>query len=146
VTKVNVKQGDKFVVGDVVAQVLVGDEIIDVKADAEGEVKEMKTFAGGLVNAGETIIEGVNPATGMQTLSSFWSAFLGTIAFSSLTMFYWLRKTSMPEWVMLAFATVLLYWPTLITDGIGIALTAAVLFMQITKNKKDKAAATPAPA
>jgi len=143
VMKVNVKQGDHFEKGDVMAQVLVGDEVIDVKAEKSGEVAELKTFAGGMVNADEVIIEGIKPATGLMTLSSFFSAFLGTIAFSSLTMFYWLRKTTIPEGLMLAVATILLYWPTLITDAAGIAITAVVLFMQVAKNKKDQAA-TPA--
>jgi len=140
VMKVNIKQGEHFSQGDVVAQILVGDEIVDVAAQKDGEVVELKTFAGGMVNANEVIIEGIMPATGAMTLSSFFSAFLGTIAFSSLTMFYWLRKTSLPEWLMLAAATILLYWPTLLTDAVGIVLTAIVLFMQITKNKKDQAA------
>ena len=29
------------------------------------------------------------------------------------------------------------YWPTLITDAIGIALVGMVIFMQINKNKKE---------
>jgi hypothetical protein len=32
---------------------------------------------------------------------------------------------------------VFLYWPTLITDAVGIALVGFVIFMQITKNKKE---------
>ncbi|PLY02383.1 MAG: C4-dicarboxylate ABC transporter permease [Desulfuromonas sp.] len=140
VIKLNIERGQHFTKGDVVAQVLVGDDIVDVAAQKEGEVVELKTFAGGMVNAGEVIIEGVKPATGMMTLSSFFSAILGTIAFSSLTMFYWLRKTSLPEWLMLAAATILLYWPTLLTDAIGIVLTAIVLFLQIAKNKKGQSA------
>jgi len=142
VMKINIEQGQHFAKGDVVAQILVGDEIVDVAAPKDGEAVELKAFAGSMVNAGEVIIEGVKPATGMMTLSSFFSAFLGTIAFSSLTMFYWLRKTNLPEWLLLAAATILLYWPTLLTDALGIGLTALVLFLQIAKNKKEQAAET----
>ena len=83
------------------------------------------------------IIEANDPATGMQTASSFFSAFLGTIAFSATTMFFWFRRTTLLEWVILAIGTVFLYWPTLFTDAIGIGLVGLVIFMQITKNKKE---------
>ena len=65
------------------------------------------------------------------------SAVLGTIAFSALTMFYLIRKTSFLEWLLLAAGTFLLYWPTLITDGAGLVVVALVIFMQKAKNKKD---------
>ena len=137
VMSVEVKEGQSFVAGDVVAKIMVGDEIIDIKAERGGNINEVKTFAGGMVNAGETIIEAVDPATGLQTLSSFWSATLGTIAFSATTMLFWFRRTTIPEWLLLAVGTVFLYWPTLVTDGIGLALVGVVIFMQIMKNKKE---------
>jgi len=140
VLSVDIEQGQRFEKGDVVAKILIGDEIIPVKAKHAGNADQVTTFAGAMVNANETIVEGVEPATGLQTLSSFWSAFLGTIAFSAATMMYWFRRTSIAEWILLSVGTVFLYWPTLLTDGVGIALVAAVLFMQTAKNKRDKAA------
>ena len=65
------------------------------------------------------------------------SAILGTIAFSALTMFFLIRKTNIIEWLLLAAGTILLYWPTLITDGAGLVLVVLVVFMQKARNKKD---------
>jgi len=137
VMSVEVKEGQSFVVGDVMAKIMVGDEIIDIKAERGGNINEVKTFVGGMVNPGETIIEAVDPATGLQTLSSFWSATLGTIAFSATTMMFWFRRTTIPEWLLLAVGTLFLYWPTLLSDGIGLVMVGSVIFMQITKNKKE---------
>ena len=139
VASIEVKEGDSYEAGDIVAKIMVGDEIIDVPAEKSGEVVVLKTFAGGMVNANETIIEGVKPATGAQTASSFFSAVLGTIAFSALTMLFWIRKTNLVEWILLVPGTILLYWPTLITDAAGIVIVGVVIFSQITRNKKDKA-------
>ncbi|TNF49777.1 MAG: TRAP transporter fused permease subunit [Deltaproteobacteria bacterium] len=137
VMSVEVKEGGTFATGDTVVKIMVGDEIVDIKAERGGNVSEVKTFAGGMVNPGETIIEAVDPATGWQTTSSFWSAFLGTIAFSATTMMFWFRRTTIPEWLFLAVGTLFLYWPTLVSDGIGLVLVGLVIFMQITKNKKE---------
>jgi TRAP-type uncharacterized transport system fused permease subunit len=137
VLSVDVKEGQSFKKGDVVAKIMIGDDIVDIKAKRGGDINEVKTFAGGMVNSGETIIEAVDPATGLQTLSSFWSAFLGTIAFSATTMMFWFRRTTLIEWPMLAVGTFFLYWPTLLTDGIGLLLVGFVIFMQVTKNKKE---------
>jgi len=137
VMSVEVKEGGTFATGDTVVKIMVGDEIVDIKAERGGNVSEVKTFAGGMVNPGETIIEAVDPATGWQTISSFWSAFLGTIAFSATTMMFWFRRTTIPEWLFLAVGTLFLYWPTLVSDGIGLVLVGLVIFMQIAKNKKE---------
>ncbi|MDG5468142.1 TRAP transporter fused permease subunit [Deltaproteobacteria bacterium IMCC39524] len=137
VLSVEVREGGTIVAGDTVVRIMVGDEIIDIKAERGGNVTEVKTFAGGMVNPGETIIEAVDPATGWQTISSFWSAFLGTIAFSATTMMFWFRRTTIPEWLLLAVGTLFLYWPTLVSDGIGLVLVGLVIFMQIAKNKKE---------
>ena len=141
VMSVEVKEGESFVAGDVVAKIMVGDEILDIVAESGGNINEVKTFAGGMVDPGETIIEAIEPATGLQTLSSFWSAFLGTIAFSATTMLFWFRRTTIPEWLMLATGTIFLYWPTLFTDAIGIVLVGMVIFMQVMKNKKEHGSA-----
>jgi uncharacterized membrane-anchored protein len=45
---------------------------------------------------------------------------------------------------MLAPATLLLYWPTIVTDIVGIVLVGLVWFMQRSKNKREQAAAVAA--
>jgi len=137
VLTVDVKEGQHFNKGDVVAKIMIGDDIRDIKAKRGGDVSEVKVYAGSMVNSKETIIEASDPATGMQTASSFFSAFLGTIAFSATTMFFWFRRTNLLEWILLAIGTCFLYWPTLLTDAIGLALVGFAIFMQITKNKKE---------
>jgi hypothetical protein len=39
--------------------------------------------------------------------------------------------------LILAIGTLFLYWPTLVTDAIGLVMVGSVIFMQITKNKKE---------
>jgi TRAP transporter 4TM/12TM fusion protein len=141
VMSVEVKEGQSMIAGDVVAKIMIGDEIVDITAERGGSINEVKTFAGGMVNSDEVIIEAIDPATGLQTLSSFWSAFLGTIAFSATTMLFWFRRTTIPEWLLLAVGTVFLYWPTLTTDAVGIVLVGLVIFMQVMKNKKEHGSA-----
>ncbi|MFN3986463.1 MAG: TRAP transporter permease [Rhodocyclaceae bacterium] len=62
--------------------------------------------------------------------TAYFSAILGTIAFGALAMGYLRRSTRVHEWVMLAFATFLLYWPTFLTDAVGLAIVALVWWMQ----------------
>jgi TRAP transporter 4TM/12TM fusion protein len=81
--------------------------------------------------------------TPSEIFMSYLSAIMGTLAFSSLTMAYWIRRTSILEWVIFAVATVLLYWPTLLTDLTGLALCAIVYMMQRTKNIKEFGVAHP---
>jgi TRAP-type uncharacterized transport system fused permease subunit len=71
-----------------------------------------------------------------DVFSSIFSAILGTIAFSALTMFYFIRKTTIIEWFLLLPATILLYWPTFATDGAGLVLVALVYYSQ--KRRKDE--------
>ena len=52
-------------------------------------------------------------------------------------MMFWFRRTTVPEWLLLAVGTFFLYWPTLFTDAIGIALVGLAIFMQVMKNKKE---------
>ena len=52
-------------------------------------------------------------------------------------MFYFLRKTTLPEWLLLAGGTVLLYWPTFMSDGLGLVLVAIVYMLQKAKNRKE---------
>ncbi|MFN2257864.1 MAG: hypothetical protein ABR516_05240 [Desulfuromonadaceae bacterium] len=44
----------------------------------------------------------------------------------------------MVEWILLVPATILLYWPTPITDATGTAIVALVWFMQKSKNKREE--------
>ena len=141
VMSVEVKEGQTMKKGDVVAKIMIGDEIRDIKAERGGDISQVKTFPGGMVNSDEVIIEAVDPATGAQTASSFFSAFLGTIAFSATTMLFWFRRTTLLEWILMAIGTCFLYWPTLLTDAVGLALVGFAIFMQIAKNKKEHGSA-----
>ena len=58
---VSVKEGDQITKGDVVAKIMIGEEIKDIKAKRGGNVTEVKTFAGGMVNAKEVIVEANDP-------------------------------------------------------------------------------------
>ena len=73
------------------------------------------------------------------------SAVLGTMAFAALTMAFFIRKTNILEWLVLAAATLLLYWPTFVTDGAGLLLVALVWASQ-TYLHKDKDTLEPAAA
>lgn len=80
---------------------------------------------------------------------TWFTVILGTIAFGSLTMGYFLCPTTILEWIICAIATVLLFFPQilpwaigleiphLVVDCIGIALWAAVYFMQKIRIAKD---------
>lgn len=80
-----------------------------------------------LVGEGGQILVDVNWA---EVASSYFSAFVGTIAFSAATMFYLIRKTTWWEWLIFAFGTFLCFFPDLFTDIIGIAIVAAVWYWQ----------------
>jgi TRAP transporter 4TM/12TM fusion protein len=140
VIKMNVEAGQEFVYGDVLALVQVGGVVQEVTARKDAKVLQLRAAPGALVSEGDTLLRAEITPTPFRVFSSFFSAFLGTIAFSSLTMFYWIRRTSILEWLLLAPATLLLYWPTFLTDGIGVAIVALVWFMQKSKNKRDAAA------
>jgi TRAP-type uncharacterized transport system fused permease subunit len=68
------------------------------------------------------------------------SALLGTLAFSALTMGFFMRRTNLVEWLILAVGTVLLYWPTLISDAGGLLLVGAVYLSQKARNRRDERA------
>lgn len=68
--------------------------------------------------------------SGFDIFTAFFSATLGTIAFGALAMGFLRRRTRMHEWIVLAAATVLLYWPTFLTDAVGLALCALVWWLQ----------------
>lgn len=73
--------------------------------------------------------------------TAYFSAILGTIAFGALAMGYLRRSTKVHEWIMLGVATFLLYWPTFLTDGIGLAIVALVWWMQRDAKQTPAAAA-----
>ena len=144
VLKIEVKEGNEYQPDDLVAVLLAGDQTIELRAKKNAKVTQVVKTPGAMVNPGEVLVKGEISPTPIRIIMSFVSATLGTIAFSSLTMFYWIRRTSILEWLILAPATVLLYWPTISTDIIGIGLVGLVWFMQWTKNRRDRMVAAPA--
>lgn len=66
----------------------------------------------------------------LNITAAFVAAILGTIAFGALMMGFLRRKIKPHEWVILAVATFLLYWPGIVTGAVGLALTALVWWLQ----------------
>jgi len=74
---------------------------------------------------------------------------LGTIAFGSLTMGYFLCSTTILEWIICAVATLILFFPhmilgitgidvpTFLVDASGIGLWVLVYFMQKIRIRRD---------
>jgi TRAP-type uncharacterized transport system fused permease subunit len=74
---------------------------------------------------------------------------LGTIAFGSLSMGYFLCATTIYEWIIYALATIILFFPhvvtwalgmdlpTFIVDAVGVALWGVVYFMQKIRIRKN---------
>jgi TRAP-type uncharacterized transport system fused permease subunit len=131
-----VQPGDTVDVGDPVLKVMDGDEIKELTANRAGVIEEVTVVGGSFVENGIVIAETSAPFG--SVFSSMFSAVLGTLAFSALTMAYFIRKTNLIEWLVLAVATVVLYWPTLLTDGIGLLLVAAIYLSQRARNKRDE--------
>jgi len=71
---------------------------------------------------------------------SWFSATLGTIAFSTVSMFYLVRKTTWWEWIIAAIGTFLCFWPNLITDLIGVVIVGGVWFWQWYDVRRQKQA------
>ncbi len=65
-----------------------------------------------------------------QIFTAYVSATLGTIAFGALAMGFLRRTTRIHEWIVLAAATLLLYWPGFVTDVTGALLVALVWWLQ----------------
>lgn len=137
VVKVEVVENQEVLAGDVMALIMAGGEVVQIKARRDATVTQVFSRPGAMVEPGNNLVRTEISPTPYRIFSSFLSAFLGTIAFSSLMMGYWLRRVSALEWVILASATFLLYWPTFITDGIGLVLVALVLYIQKSKNKRE---------
>ena len=144
VLEFQVEPGDTVEIGDPILKVMDGEEIREITASRDGVIKEFTVQGGAYLETGTTIAE--TSAKPTKVVSSMFSALLGTLAFSALTMGFWIRKTNLIEWLVLAVATVLLYWPTLVTDAAGLLLVAAVWMSQKARNRRDEqagAAATP---
>jgi TRAP-type uncharacterized transport system fused permease subunit len=135
VTEISVEAGSSVNKGQVIATVLDGEEMKDIKAHHDGIITELTISKGQFLDSGRVLAE--TRAKPAKIISSFVSAILGTIAFSSLTMFYLLRKTNVIEWVVLAAATFLLFWPGYFTDGLGLVLVAVVVASQKFRNRRD---------
>ncbi len=135
VIDLKVKGGEEFSRGEVIAVLLDGEEVKEVIAQRNGRVKEIKTDRGQRIESGAVIAE--TRAAPLRVISSMVSALLGTLAFSALTMFYFIRRTNVIEWSLLAAATVLLYWPSIITTVVGLALSALVYLSQKGRGRHE---------
>ncbi|MDY0292072.1 MAG: TRAP transporter fused permease subunit [Desulfuromonadaceae bacterium] len=138
VIAMNVKTDQEIAKGDVVALINAGGETLEVKAMSDATASIVYTFPGSMVDPGQTLLRTETAVTPYRVFASFFSAILGTVAFSSLMMGYWIRRTSVVEWILLIPATILLYWPTPITDVAGAAIVAMIWFMQKSKNKREE--------
>jgi len=138
VLQVNVHENEDFVRGDVVAVLNVGGETTEVKAKKDATVIQVFSPPGSMVSPGDVLLRNEIKPTPFRIFSSFFSAFLGTIAFSSLMMGFWLCRTSILEWLLMAPATLLLFWPTFITDGAGLIIMAVIFFLQKRRINKLK--------
>ncbi len=84
-----------------------------------------------------------------QVVSTWVTIVLGTIAFGSLTMGYFLCPTNLPEWIVSAVATLLLFFPRIVLwvtgldvpifliDISGVGLWVIVYFMQKIRIRKN---------
>jgi TRAP transporter 4TM/12TM fusion protein len=128
VQEIRVSPGETVAEGDVVAVVLDGEETRRIAADRDGVIKALLIDNGQFIGGGMAIAE--TRARAFPVFSSMFSAFLGTMAFSALTMVFFIRKTNLWEWLTLALATMLLYWPGFVTDAAGLALVALIYLSQ----------------
>jgi TRAP-type uncharacterized transport system fused permease subunit len=135
VLELKIEKGQEFKKGQEIAMLLDGESIKKVIADKDGKIKDLIVSRGQRIES-NTIIAETKPSP-LMVFSSMFSAVLGTIAFSALTMLYLIRKTNIFEWLLLAAGTLLLFWPTFITDGAGLVLVALVIIMQKARDKKD---------
>jgi TRAP transporter 4TM/12TM fusion protein len=90
-----------------------------------------------------------------QVIITWITIILGTVAFGSLTMGYFLCGTTVLEWIICAIATLLLFFPglvhwafnldvpTFIIDAVGIGLWVLVYFMQKARIRRDPSLTLP---
>ena len=142
VQELRVAVGDAVSEGDTVAVVLDGEEIREIGASRDGVIKTLLIDKGQFISSGVAIAE--TSARPFTVFSSMFSAVLGTMAFAALTMLFFIRKTTIFEWLVLAVATLLLYWPGFLTDGAGLLLVGLVYLSQKYLRKDETAPGTPA--
>lgn len=86
--------------------------------------------------------------TPIEIITTFVTITVATVAFGSLTMGYLSCGMNIPEWVIMAVATVILFFPhvvhkigidvpSLVIDGVGLLLWGVVFFMQKMRISKD---------
>jgi hypothetical protein len=135
ILELKVESGQVFEEGQEIAVILDGETIKKVIANRDGIIKNLVVSKGQRIDSGIVFAE-TKPRP-IKVFSSMFSAVLGTIAFSALTMFFLIRKTNILEWLLLAAGTILLYWPTILTDVVGLLVVALVVIMQKARNIKD---------
>jgi len=74
----------------------------------------------------------------LDVVMAFFSATVGTLAFSAMSMGYLVRRTTLLEWVFFAVATVLCYVPGLATDLLGIGMVVGLWWWQVRKNRREE--------
>ncbi len=82
-----------------------------------------------------------------EVVLAYLSAFLGTIAFSAISMGFLVRRTTWWEWGIAAFGTFLCFFPNIPTDIAGVAIVAAVWFWQrydVRRAERRQQVSTPA--
>jgi TRAP-type uncharacterized transport system fused permease subunit len=81
-----------------------------------------------------------------EVVLAYGSAFIGTVAFSTVTMGYLVRKTTWWEWIIFAFGTFLCFFPNILTDLVGIAIIGAVwAWQRYDVKRRERAAEGQAP-
>jgi len=79
----------------------------------------------------------------VDVVFAFFSATVGTLAFSAMTMGYLVRRTTLPEWIFFAIATVLCFIPGVYTDLAGMGMVGLLWWWQ---KRTPAAGITPAAA
>lgn len=69
------------------------------------------------------------------------SGIIGTVAFSIMSTAFFLTRTTILEWLALAFATVLAFMPSIITDVAAFAIFAVVYLLQRWRRQRQSALA-----
>ncbi len=73
-----------------------------------------------------------------QIILVFVSTALGTVAFSAITQGYLARRTTIIEWLLLVPTTILLYWPTIVSTGIGLILLSTIVLWQRRREERTQ--------
>jgi len=128
ITELRLAAGDPVQAGQVYAVVLDGEELRQLSAEHAGVVAALPFSGGEQIEGGAVMVE--LRALPMRVLLVMLSAVLGTVAFSALSMGYLRRRTRWFEWLLLAGATLLLYWPSWTSGVLGLLTVAVVGWLQ----------------